>query len=166
MKHYWQLDEPFPAKPARTLAERVSRLGELSQFAAVMEEPTNDILEEFQEQPLKGLHIIVQKPPGKSYMDLYIVKCPTNVVLMSTFPNYLNRTLTMPPSTRCFSTCENWLFASISSMSPFILLLGLAFAFIAFGTDHNIYSASNNVIYSFRWLPNAIRSPLWTTSRP
>jgi len=87
-----------PARPARTLAERISGLGELSQFAAELEEPTDSVLDVFPEQPLKGLHIIVQKPFGESYVDLYVVKCPANVLLS----NYLNRTLTMPPSAHLF----------------------------------------------------------------
>jgi hypothetical protein len=64
------------------------------------------VLDVFPGQPPQDLlHIIVQKPLGESYVDLYVVKCPANVVVLSTLPTYLNRTLTMPPFTRCFFTC-------------------------------------------------------------
>jgi hypothetical protein len=92
LKHYWQLNEPVSAIPAKTLTERISGLGELSQFATELQEPAGSVLDVFSEQPPKGLHIIVQKPLGESYVDLDVVKCPANVVLLSTFPTYLNRT--------------------------------------------------------------------------
>jgi len=91
---------------AETLAERISGLGELSQFAVELQEPADSVLDVFPEQPPKNLiHIIVQEPLGESYVVLFVVICPANVVLLSTFPTCLNCTLTMLPSTRCFSTC-------------------------------------------------------------
>jgi len=104
LKHYWQLNEPVFARSTTTLAERLSGLGELSQFAAEMQGSMDSVLDVFPKQPPKGLHIIVQKPLGESYVDLYVVKCPANVVLLSTFSTYVNRTLTMSPSTHCFFT--------------------------------------------------------------
>jgi len=105
LKHYWQLNEPVSSRPGKTLAEHISGLGELTQFAAELQEPMDSVLYVFPEQPPKGLHIIVQKPLGESYVDLYVVKCPANVVLLFTFSTYLNRTLTMPPSTRSIFPC-------------------------------------------------------------
>jgi hypothetical protein len=66
LKRYWQLNEPMSARPAKTLAEHISGLGEFSQFAAEMQEPVDSVLNVFPEQPPKGLHIIVQKPLGES----------------------------------------------------------------------------------------------------
>ena len=71
---------------AKTLAERISGLGNLSQFATELEDPSDSVLDIFSEQPPKGLHIIVQKPLGESYVVLFVVICPANVVLLSTFP--------------------------------------------------------------------------------
>ena len=73
-------------RPAKTLVERISSLGELSQFATKLQEPSDTVLDIFPEQPPKGLHIIVQKPLGESYMALFVVICPADVVLLSTFP--------------------------------------------------------------------------------
>ena len=81
----------------KTLVERIRGLGELSQFAAELQEPAVRVLDVFYEQPRKNLlHIIVQKPLCESYVDLYVVKWPTNIVPLSTFPTYPNRTLTVP----------------------------------------------------------------------
>ena len=73
-------------RPAKTLAERISGLGNLSQFATKLEDPSDSVLDTFREQPPKGLHIIVQKPLGESYVVLFVVICPANVVFLSTFP--------------------------------------------------------------------------------
>jgi len=73
-------------KPAKTLIERINGLGDLSQFATELEDPSDSVLDIFSEQPPKGLHIIVQKPLGESYVVLFVVICPANVVLLSTFP--------------------------------------------------------------------------------
>ena len=73
-------------RPPETLAERISGLGELSQFATKLQDPSDSVLDVFFEQPPKGLHIIVQKPLGESYMALFVVICPADVVLLSTFP--------------------------------------------------------------------------------
>jgi len=82
---------------AKTLAERISGLGELWQFATELQEPAERVLNVFPEKtPEDFLHIIVQNPLGESYVNLYVVKCPANVVLLSTFPTCLNRTLTVP----------------------------------------------------------------------
>jgi hypothetical protein len=98
LKHYWQLNEPpVSGRPAKTLAERISALGELSQFAAELQEDVDSVLDIFPEQPRNDLlHIIVKKPLGESDVDLYVVKYPANVAPLSTFPTYLNRTLTVP----------------------------------------------------------------------
>jgi len=80
LKHYWQLNEPVFARSATTLAERISGLGELSQFAAELQEPMDSVLDVFPEQPLKGLHIIVRKPLGEFFLSLYapltLFACP------------------------------------------------------------------------------------------
>jgi len=83
---------------AKTLAERISGLGELSQFATELQEPAERVLNVFPEKtPEDFLHIIVQNPIGESYVNPYVVsKCPANGVLLSTPPTRLNRTLTVP----------------------------------------------------------------------
>jgi len=86
LKHYWQLNDPVSVRPAKTLAERISGLGNLSQFATELEDPSDSVLDTFREQPPKDLHIIVQKPLGESYVVLFVVICPANVVFLSTFP--------------------------------------------------------------------------------
>jgi len=86
LKRYWQVKDPVSVSPAKTLAERISGLGELSQFAAELQEPSDSVLDAFPEEPPKGLHIIVQMPLGESYVVLFVVICPANVVLLSTFP--------------------------------------------------------------------------------
>jgi len=73
-------------RPAKTLAERISGLGNLSQFATELEDPSDSVLDTFREQPPKGLHIIVQKPLGESYVVLFVIICPADVVFLSTFP--------------------------------------------------------------------------------
>ena len=96
LKKYWQLKKPVSVISAETLAERISGLGELSQFAVELREPGEIVLNIFPEQPPEDvLHIIVQKPLGESYVNLYVVKYPANVVLLATFPTYLNHTLTV-----------------------------------------------------------------------
>ncbi|KAF8238156.1 hypothetical protein L208DRAFT_361336 [Tricholoma matsutake] len=63
------------------------------------------------------------------------------------------------------SMFANSLFASISSIFHFILLLGLAFCRRrVWCRPYHLLFVRNNVIYSFRRLPNAIRSPLRTAS--
>ena len=81
LKRHWQLNEPVSAIPEETLPERISGLGELSQFAAKLQESRVSVLDVFSVQPRKDLlHIIVQKPLGESYVDFYVVKWPANVV--------------------------------------------------------------------------------------
>ena len=76
----------MPARPAKTLAERISHLGALSQFATELQEPVDSVLDVFPEQPLKGLlHIIVQKPLGESYVDFYVVNC---LLTLFSCPNF------------------------------------------------------------------------------
>jgi hypothetical protein len=74
-------------RPVKTLAQRISGLGELSQFATELQEPMDSVLDVFPEQPRQGLHIIVHR---ESYVDLYVIKCPANVVLLSTSPTTSN----------------------------------------------------------------------------
>ena len=81
LKNYWQLKEPVSVRPEKTLVERISSLGELSQFATELQEPSDSVLDIFPEQLPKGLHIIVQKPLGESYVVFFVVICPANVVL-------------------------------------------------------------------------------------
>jgi hypothetical protein len=78
LKHFWQLNKPMSARSAKTLAECISNLGELLQFAAELQGPMDSILDVFPEQPPEGLHIIIQKPVGESYVDLYVIKCPAS----------------------------------------------------------------------------------------
>ena len=62
--------------PEKTLANRLSSLGELSSFASELGS-LDTVLNVFPEQPANDLlHIIVQKPlarpvSGESYVDLY-----------------------------------------------------------------------------------------------
>lgn len=73
------------ARPAKILAERISHLGALSQFATELKEPVDSVLNVFS---VKGpLHIIMQKLLCESYVDL--VKWPVNVILLSKFSTYL-----------------------------------------------------------------------------
>ena len=71
----WQLNISVPGIPEKTLANRLSSLGELSSFASELE-PIDIVLKVFPEQPAKDLlHIIVQplaQPASdESYVDLY-----------------------------------------------------------------------------------------------
>ena len=64
---FLQLNEIVSAAPANTLVERIRCLGELKQYAAEMQEPTDRVLHEFPQQPSQdNLHIIVQMPLGES----------------------------------------------------------------------------------------------------
>jgi len=94
LKRYWQLNEHGSVTPAKTLAERISGLGELSQFAVELQEPAHSVLDVgelsqfatklrkntdtvlivFPEQPPKNLlHIMVQEPFGEYYRESYVV---------------------------------------------------------------------------------------------
>jgi ABC-type uncharacterized transport system ATPase subunit len=80
LKHHWEVNKLVSVIPDKTFAERISGLGEFSQFAAELESRAR-VLDVFSEQPRKDLlHIIVQKPLGESYVDLYVVKWPANIV--------------------------------------------------------------------------------------
>jgi hypothetical protein len=71
-----------------TLAERISGLGELSQFAAKLQAPADTVLDVFPEQPPKDLlHIIVQKPLGESYVVFFVVICPRERCSLVHFSN-------------------------------------------------------------------------------
>ena len=71
LKHYWQVNKPVSAKPAKTLADRIGDLGELGQFATKLQEPTDSLLDIFSTQPSHDcIHIIVKKSLGTRILYL------------------------------------------------------------------------------------------------
>jgi len=88
-----------------TRLHRLPPASEISElFGTVLPRKTIHVLVELPALRECGTHISYSRLRLDRYLCALLLFVVINVVLWSTFPTYVNRTLTMPPSTHCFFT--------------------------------------------------------------